>query len=75
MSAYRCTNCGYDGDSFVFQCNDYGYCVASNDTEPEYVESSPEWVNAMGFGEIEIEEPVGCPNCRIWGVAHFERTD
>jgi hypothetical protein len=72
MPAYRCTNCGYSGDRLIFQFNDYTYCVASNEEEPEYLEEAPDWV---GGGDAEIEDPVGCSECHVWGVTKFERID
>ncbi|MFH1774325.1 MAG: hypothetical protein ABH874_05140 [Methanobacteriota archaeon] len=73
MTKYKCLKCGYDGDKLIFQFNDYAYCVASNEEEPEYVRSYPKWVeNKTGGSEAEIGEPVGCPKCRAWGVGNFE---
>lgn len=69
MGKYKCKNCGYDGDELIFQFNDFTYCVASNDNDPEYIDECPEWVTA---GDAEIGEPVGCPKCRTWGVDNFE---
>ena len=51
---YRCKNCGYEGKKFIFQFNDYGYCVASNEEEPEYLGRAPKWAES---GEAEIGEP------------------
>ena len=72
MSRYRCKNCGYEGKEFVFQVSDYGYCVASNKEEPEYLNKSPEWVKEKAVGEAKIGEPVGCPKCHTWGTHNFE---
>lgn len=72
MVKYRCINCGYSGNIFVFQFNDYGYCVASNMEYPEYIDAAPEWVRERIFGDAEIGEPVGCPKCHVWGVSNFE---
>ncbi len=72
MPAYRCTNCGYSGDKFIFQFNEYTYCVASNEEEPDYLEEMPEWVSNLGFSDADIEDPVGCPQCHAWGVTKFE---
>jgi len=71
MPKYRCRNCGYQGRKLIFQFNDYGYCVATNEEEPEYVSCEmPEWVE--GKGDAEIGEPVGCPKCHSFGVYNFE---
>jgi len=72
MGNYRCKNCGYQGSKLIFQFNDYDYCLASNKTEPEYISKAPKWVIDKGFGETEIGQPVGCPNCRTWGIDNFE---
>ena len=69
---YRCTNCGYSGDKFIFQFNDYTYCIASNKEEPEFIDGCPEWVYENVIGGAEISEPVGCPKCHAWGVSNFE---
>jgi len=75
MAKYKCLKCGYTGDELVFQFSDYGYCVATNSLEPDYIGSAPEWVLARGVGEAEIGEPVGCPACHAWGTANFEVVD
>ena len=73
MAKYRCLNCGYSGDEFVFQFTDYTYCIASNEIEPEFINSCPEWVSNKVFGgSAEIGEPVGCPKCHAWGVTNFK---
>ena len=72
MPVYRCTTCGYAGDRFIFQFNDYTYCVASNEEEPEYLEAIPDWVIALPVGDAEIKDPVGCPQCHAWGVTNFD---
>jgi rubredoxin len=72
MAQYRCLNCGYSGNELIYQFNDYTYCVASNDEEPEYVDGCPSWVEDKDFGEAEIGDPVGCPECHTWGVSNFE---
>ena len=72
MKKYKCKNCGYNGPDFIFQLNDYGYCVATNSDDPEYKGEPPEWVNSKGYGEAKIGEPVGCPKCFAWGVDKFE---
>ena len=69
---YKCTNCGYKGSKLIFQFTDYTYCVASNEDEPEFINSAPRWVADIDAGEAEIGEPVGCPKCHIWGVSNFE---
>jgi len=69
---YKCKNCGYSGDKFVFQFNDYTYCVASNEEEPEYIDFAPNWIDKYTTGDAEIGEPVGCPKCHAWGVTKFE---
>lgn len=69
---YKCKNCGYKGSKLIFQFNDYTYCVASNEEEPEFIGDVPKWVNDMAVGDSEIEEPVGCPKCHAWGVHNFE---
>ena len=70
MPKYRCKKCGYRGKELIFQFNDYGYCLASNKKEPEYLGTVPRWVG--GKGDAEIGEPVGCPKCCSWGVDNFE---
>jgi rubredoxin len=72
MEKYRCTNCGYSGKEFIFQFNDYGYCIASNDEEPEYIGDVPQRVKERAVREAKIGEPVGCPKCHAWGVNNFE---
>lgn len=73
MRKYRCTTCGYSGDKLIFQFNDYGYCVATNEEEPEFISSDvPQCLKEKSFGEAEIGEPVGCPKCHAWGVHNFE---
>ncbi len=71
---YKCLSCGYKGKKFVFQFNDYTYCVATNSEEPEYLEHYPKWVDKQtcGGGDAEIGKPVGCPKCHAWGVGNFE---
>ena len=72
MGKYRCKNCGYSGDKFVFQFNEHTYCIASNGEEPEFIDCCPEWVREKEVGDAEIGEPVGCPRCHAWGVSEFE---
>lgn len=69
---YSCKNCGYTGKKLIFQFNENGYCVASNDDEPEFISSIPKWVKDIAEGEAEIGEPVGCPKCHSWGESNFE---
>ncbi len=69
---YQCKQCGYKGKELIFQFNDYSYCMASNEEEPEYTGELPKWVKDQGVGDSEIGEPVGCPQCHNWGVATFE---
>lgn len=69
---YKCKICGYKGDSFVFQFTDYTYCVASNEEDPEFLNSAPKWSRDIDDGEAEIGEPIGCPKCYAWGVSNFE---
>ncbi|MEO0083038.1 MAG: hypothetical protein ABIK33_01440 [candidate division WOR-3 bacterium] len=71
MAIYKCLNCGYQGRKFIFQFNNYGYCVASNTIEPEYLSEAPKWVKDKGLGDAEIGKPVGCPKCHSWGVNNF----
>jgi hypothetical protein len=63
MAQYRCLNCGYDGGELICQFNDYTYCVASNEEDPEFI------------GDAEIGQPVGCPKCHAWGVDKFEEIE
>jgi hypothetical protein len=72
MVKYKCKNCGYNGDKIIFQFNDYGYCVATNQEDPEYSDEPPKWVKNRALGEAIIGEPVGCPKCQAWGVHIFE---
>lgn len=72
MKKYRCTSCGYEGEELVYSFTDYGYCMATNSDDPDYVNEPPDWVKEKGYGEAEIGEPVGCPKCRVWGVHNFE---
>lgn len=68
---FKCKNCGYKGSKLIFQFNDYGYCIASNEEEPDYVTCKvPKWVKRSG--DAEIGEPIGCPKCHAWGVDNFE---
>lgn len=70
---YKCKKCEYQGKKFIFQFTDYTYCVASNDDEPEYLDSSPKWIDKhCTSGDAKIGEPVGCPKCHSWGVNNFE---
>jgi len=69
---YKCINCGYSGKKLIFQFNDYGYCVASNEEEPEYISDVPKWVKDKAVGDAEIGEPVACPKCHAWSVDNFE---
>ena len=70
MPKYRCKSCGYKGRNLIFEFNDYGYCVATNREEPDYVGVVPKWVE--GKADAEIGEPAGCPKCHGWGVHNFE---
>ncbi|MBN2187504.1 MAG: hypothetical protein JW732_08685 [Dehalococcoidia bacterium] len=72
MGKYRCVICGYNGDELIYQFNEYGYCLASNEEDPEFIGNCPTWVEKEGFGEAEIGEPVGCPECHAWGVDKFQ---
>jgi len=72
MAKYKCKKCGYDGDKIIFQFSDYGYCVATNQEDPEYLSESPEWIKYKGLGEAIIGQPVGCPKCHAIGVNHFD---
>lgn len=73
MTQYKCLKCGYSGPELIFQFNDYTYCVASNEEEPEYIKKYPKWVSSKssGGGDAEIVSPVGCPRCHAWGVGNF----
>ena len=73
MARYRCLNCNYSGDELIYQFTDYTYCVASNNEEPDFIGDCPIWV--QGFGEAEIGQPVGCPECHAWGVDKFEEIE
>lgn len=70
---YKCTKCGYKGKKLIFQFNSYGYCIASNEDNPDFISSSPQWVEDNCLGDAEIGEPVGCPKCHIWGEHNFEK--
>ncbi len=37
MPKYKCKKCGYKGKEFIFQYDEYRYCVASNEEDPEYI--------------------------------------
>lgn len=69
---YRCKNCGYSGNKFIFEFTDFGYCFASNSDEPEYLGKPPLWVEHKGLGEAKIGEVIGCPRCHAWGNHNFE---
>lgn len=69
---YRCKICGYSGRKFIFELNDFDYCLASNTDEPKYMGKSPVWLEDKGLGEAEIGEIVGCPKCHAWGNDKFE---
>lgn len=58
---YKCKNCGYGGKKLVFQFANYGYCVASNKDEPDFISSTPRWVT-------EMRERSACP-----GSIRFKR--
>jgi len=73
MGEYKCKNCGYMWSDLIFQCSTYGYCVATNAEEPEYLSEPPDWVTDKAVGDAEIGEPVGCPKCHTWGISNFER--
>ena len=73
MGQYKCKNCGYVGRDLIFLFNTYGYCVATNAEEPEYLSELPDWVIDKAVGDAEIGEPVGCPKCHSWGTSNFER--
>jgi hypothetical protein len=75
MAQYRCLNCGYDGGELICQFNDYTYCVASNEEDPEFIDDCPDWVKDKGLGDAEIGQPVGCPKCHAWGVDKFEEIE
>lgn len=75
MGKYKCLSCGYSGEELIHQCNDYSYCLASNEEEPEFIDGCPTWVKEKGLGDTEIGEPVGCPECHAWGVDNFEVID
>lgn len=72
MAKYKCQKCGYEGDRLIFLFTDDGYCTASNDDNNEYIGPAPEWVTA---GSAEVGYPVGCPNCKAWGIGKFELID
>jgi rubredoxin len=72
MAQYMCLNCGYSGSELIYEFNDYSYCVASNEEDPEFIDDCPDWVKDKGFGEAEVGQPVGCPECRVWGVDKFQ---
>jgi hypothetical protein len=72
MNKYKCLKCGYKGKRFIFQFDDYTYCVATNEEEPDYISDIPQWVKDRNVGDAEIGEPVGCPKCHAWGVHNFE---
>jgi hypothetical protein len=69
---YRCKICGYSGKEFIFEMDDFSYCLASNRSEPEYMGKPPEWLEDKGPGEAIIGEIVGCPRCHAWGNDNFE---
>lgn len=71
MSRYKCLSCGYCGDELVCELTDYSYCVASNEMQPDYVSTSPDWVEKRHLGAAEIGPPVGCPKCHAWGEGNF----
>lgn len=75
MSKYKCKNCGHQCTKFVFQFNEYSYCIASNTAEPEFISDAPKWVKEKGVGEAKMGEPVGCLKCHAWGIHNFERTE
>lgn len=69
---YKCKKCGYKGQKLIFQYNDYNYCFASNEDNPDFIDDSPKWVKDLSCGESEIGEPIGCPKCHAWGDGSFE---
>lgn len=73
MAIYKCKNCGYMGNELIFQFNEYKYCIASNNEEPQYIKDAPFWVTEKCIGDATIGEPVGCPRCHAWGTSNFEK--
>lgn len=72
MSIYKCKNCGHTGN-LIFQFTSYSYCVATNEEEPEWLRAVPEPDHLQG--DAEIGNPVGCPECNVWGEDKFELID
>ena len=72
MGRYKCLNCDYNGNELVYQFNEYNYCVASNEQDPEFIRGCPSWVADKGIGEAIVGEPIGCPRCHAWGLDKFE---
>ena len=50
---FKCIKCGYKGKTFIFQFTDYTYCVATNETKPEYITQPPDWVEDLVVNEVE----------------------
>ena len=69
---YRCKKCEYEGKKLIFQFTDYNYCIASNESGPEFINNPPKWVADKAVGDMEIGEPIGCPKCHSWGENNFE---
>ncbi|MBI2845054.1 MAG: hypothetical protein HYX86_00765 [Chloroflexi bacterium] len=72
---YRCMNCGYQGENLIFTLVDHTACLATNESDPEYLAPARDLAEARGYGDAEIGEPIGCPTCRAWGVDKFEEID
>ena len=53
MAQYRCLNCGYSGDELVYQFNDYSYCIASNEEEPDFIDDYPDFPVANDYNEMK----------------------
>ncbi len=75
MGKYQCLICGYSGNNLIYEFNDYNYCLASNEEEPEFIDDCPAWIKDRALGEAEIGNPVGCPECLAWGTDKFEIAD
>jgi len=48
---YKCAKCGYKGKKLIFQFNSCGYCIASNEDNPDFISSPQKWVEDKNKGD------------------------
>ena len=72
---WKCIKCNKVHKKYIFEFNDYSYCIASNEEEPEFEEMAQDnkklkWFS--DFGDAKIGEPVGCLVCKTRDTNNFE---